>query len=91
MLGRRLLICKESLIIHRNDLVGNNLEALCNEILKPSSESFIVGTIYGPPSAFIDSFSNIERLIKLIDDENNKFYLLGDINPNMLDIGQTIP
>ena len=69
---------------NRNDLVGDNLEAICIEVLKPSSASFIVGTIYRPPSAFVDSFLNFEQLVKLIDDEN-KFYLLGDLNANMLD------
>ena len=54
-------------------------------VLKPSSASFIVGTIYRPPGAFVDSFSNIEQLVKLIDDKNKEFYLLGDLNANMLD------
>ena len=71
--------------LNRNDLVGDNLEAICIEVFKPSSASFIVGTIYRPPSAFVDSFSNIEQLVKLIDDENKEFYLLGDLNANMLD------
>ena len=35
--------------------------------------------------AFVDSFSNIEQLVKLIDDKNKEFYLLGDLNANMLD------
>ena len=48
--------------LNRNDLVGDKLEAICIEVLKPSSPSFIVGIIYRPPSAFVDSFSNIEQL-----------------------------
>ena len=71
--------------LNRNDLIGENLEPICIEIFKPSSASFIVGTIYRPPSTFVDSFSNIEQLVKLIDDENKEFYLLGDLNANMLD------
>jgi hypothetical protein len=87
MNGRwRLLICKKSInYLDRNDLVGDNLEALCIEIHKPSSAPFIVGSIYRPPSAPVDSFANIEQLIKSIDDENKEFYLLGDLNANMLD------
>ena len=57
-------------------MVGDKLEAICIEVLKPSSPSFIVGIIYRPPSAFVDSFSNIEQLVKLIDDENREFYLV---------------
>ena len=41
--------------------------------------------IYRPPSAFVDSFPNTEQLVKLIDDGNKEFYLLGDLNANMLD------
>ena len=61
-------------ICNRNDLIGNNLEAICIEVFKPSRASFIVGTIYRPLSAFVDSFV-----------ENKEFYLLGDLNANMLD------
>jgi hypothetical protein len=71
--------------LDRNDLVGDNLEALCIEIHKPSSAPFIVRTIYRPPRASVYSFANIEQLIKSIDDENKEFYLLGDLNANMLD------
>ena len=87
-----MLLCKEFYYLNRNDLVGDNLEAICVEVLKPSSASFIVGTIYRPPSAFVDSFSNIEQLIKLIDDENKEFYLLGDLNAmnSVLDIEQNL-
>ena len=34
--------------LNRNELVGDSLEAICIEVLKPSSASFIVGTIYRP-------------------------------------------
>ena len=34
----------------------------------------------------LDSFANIEQLIKLIDDENKEFYMLGDLNANMFDV-----
>ncbi len=70
----------------RIDLTRDNLEAVCIEVNKPSSASFIVGTIYRPPGASVDSFANIEQLIKLIDDENKEFYMLGDLNANMLDV-----
>ena len=70
----------------RKDLNRDNLEAVCIEVNKPSSASFIVGTIYRPPGASVDSFANIEQLIKLIDDENKEFYMLGDLNANMFDV-----
>jgi hypothetical protein len=70
----------------RKDLNRDNLEAVCIEVNKPSSASFIVVTIYRPPGASVDSFANIEQLIKPIDDENKEFYMLGDLNANMFDI-----
>ena len=70
----------------RKDLSRDTLEAVFIEIHKPSSAPFIVGTIYRPPNASVHSFAVIEELVKLIDDENKEFYLLGDLNANMLDI-----
>ena len=72
--------------LERNDLMRENLEASFIEIHKPSNTSFVVGTKYRPPSASVDSFAAIEQLVKQIDDENKEFYLLGDLNANMLDI-----
>ena len=84
--GVCLYVMNSNNYLNRNDLIGDNLEAICIEIFKPSSASCIVGTIYRPPSAFVDSFSNIEQLVKLIDDENKDFYLFSDLNSNMLEI-----
>ena len=69
----------------RKDLIKDNVESVFIEIHQPSSASFIVGTIYRPPSASVDSFSAIEQLVKLIDNEDKEFYLLGDLNVNILD------
>ncbi len=71
--------------LERKDLTRDNLEAVCVEIRKPSTAPFIVGTIYRPPSASVDSFATIEQLVQTIDDENKEFYILGDLNANMLD------
>jgi hypothetical protein len=67
--------------LERKDLTRDNLEAVCVEILKPSNAPFIVGTIYRPPSASVDSFATIEQLVKTIDHENKEFYILGDLLP----------
>ncbi len=84
--GGICIYVKNSLnFFERKDLIRDNLEAVFIEIHKPSSASFIVGTIYRPPSASAESFAAIEKLVELIDDENKEFYLLGDLNGNMLD------
>mgnify|MGYP002803374739 FL=1 len=71
----------------RNDLISTDLEAVCIEICKPHSKPFLVTTIYRPPNASADFFSSFENLIKAIDDENKEFYILGDLNCDMLKIG----
>ncbi len=72
--------------LERKDLLKDNFEAVCIEICKPSTSSFIVSTIYRPPSALVDTFAKIEQLVKTTDDENKEFYLLGDLNANVLDV-----
>ena len=74
--GVCMYVKKAYSFLERNDLMRENLEASFVEIYKPSSASFVVGTIYRPPSASVDSFSAIEQLVKQIDDENKEFYLL---------------
>jgi hypothetical protein len=84
--GEVSIYVKSSLnFFERKDLIRGNLEAVFIEFHESSSASFIVGTIYRPPSASVDSFAAIEKLVELIDDENKEFYLLGDLNANMLD------
>jgi exonuclease III len=56
--------------LNRGDLVLENLESVCLEINQPNSCSFIISTIYRPPSATVESFSQIESLLKNIDNEN---------------------
>jgi hypothetical protein len=48
--------------LNRGDLVPENLESVCLEINQPNSRSVIVSTIYRPPSATIETFSQIEPL-----------------------------
>ena len=50
--------------LERNDLMRENLKASFIETHKPSSASFVVRTIYRPPSASVDSFATIEELEK---------------------------
>ena len=66
----------------RNDLIPSELEAVCVEISKPHSRSFLVSTIYRPPNSSHDFFENFEKLIKAIDDENKEMYILGDLKQN---------
>ena len=65
--------------------IPDTLEAVVIEIHKPNSRPFIVYTIYRPPNSTVDIFGKIEYFISKFDCEHNEFYLLGDLNCNMLD------
>ena len=67
-----------------NDLNNDHLECLFVEISKPRSTPFVVGTWYRPPSSPPNLFSEFEKVIAKIDAKNKEFYLLGDINCNLL-------
>ena len=54
-------------------------------IKQANSKSFIFSSVYRPPNTTVETFSKIERLIQLVDDENKEVYMLGDLNCNLLD------
>ena len=76
---------RSNLCFHvRDDLSSSNLESLIIEITKPRSKPFLVGTWYRPPQSSPDLFAQFETLVGKIDAENKEFYLLGDLNCNLL-------
>ena len=68
----------------RNDLSEETLENLCLEIRKPKSKPFVVVTWYRPPDSPIGIFSHFENLVGKLDSENIEYYLMGDINCDMI-------
>ena len=60
------------------------LEKLCLEIHKPNSNSFVIVTWYTPPDSPIGIFSSFESLIGKLDSENVEFFVLGDMNCDMI-------
>ena len=85
--GGGVCIYVRNTISYRNlsHTIPDNLEAVVVEIHKPNSRPFIVSTIYRPPNSTVDIFGKIEYFISKFDCEHNEFYLLGDLNCNMLD------
>ena len=68
----------------RNDLNMDTLENLCLEIRKPRSKPFVVATWYRPPDSPISIFSHFETLIGKLDSENIEYFLMGDLNCDMI-------
>lgn len=68
----------------RNDLNVDSLENLCLEIQKPRSKPFVVVTWYRPPDSPVSIFSYFETLIGKLDSKTTEFYLLGDLNCDMI-------
>ena len=61
------------------DLIPTGLEAVCVEIKQANSRYFIISSICRPPSAPVEMFSKIEKLIDLVDNKNKEVYILGDL------------
>ena len=68
----------------RKELVFDQLENLIIEISKPRSKSFIVATWYRPPNSPFELLSDFESYIGKLDAEGKEYYLMGDLNCNML-------
>ena len=68
----------------REDLQSDYLECLTIQVTKPRSKPFLVSTWYRPPHSSPDLFSSFEEIIAKIDVENYDFYLLSDLNVNLL-------
>ena len=67
-----------------DDLCVGQLECVVIEIIRPHSRPFFVGTWYKPPNSAQDVFPQFESLVNKVDSEQQDFYLLGDLNCNML-------
>ena len=52
--------------------------------IQPRSKSFLVSTWYRPPRSNSEFFQDFEKLVEKVDSENKEFYLLGDLNCNLL-------
>ena len=62
-----------------------NLNALSSKLLDPTLDLSFVSTWYKPPNSAQDVYHHFESLVDKVDSEQKDFYLLGDLNCNMLD------
>ena len=68
----------------RNDLHLDALENLCLEFRRPKSKPVVVVTWYRPPDASIGILSSFESLIGKLDRENVEYFVMGDLNCDMI-------
>ena len=68
-----------------DDLCVGQLECVVIEIIRPQSRPFFVSTWYKIPNSAQDVFRHFESLVDKVDSEQKDFYLLDDLNCNMLD------
>jgi len=70
---------------NRCDLTDGNIECLVQEIRKPNSKPFAIITCYRPPDYDVHSFlKSLENMLTKIDTEFNEYYILGDLNCDLL-------
>ena len=69
----------------RYDLMSDQLENIVVEINKPNAVPILICTWYRPPGTPIELFESFESLLGMIDCTNDEFYILGDINCNLLE------
>ena len=82
--GVCIFLCNSINYKIRHGLIPPELECVCIEIIKRHCRLFLVFKVYRPPSAPLQFFDNLEKLIKAIYDENKEMYILGDLNCDML-------
>ena len=70
--------------IVRKDLEFANLENLSVEIFKPRAKPFVVSTWYRPPNSSSELFGDFEAFVGRLDSEGKEYYIMGDLNCNML-------
>lgn len=62
----------------REDLMPEELEALCIEVSKPKSKPFLVATWYRPPNSSLELFNYFEKFLQAADGESIEL-ITGDL------------
>ena len=72
------------------DVPRNYLELICTEIEPPKSKPFLVLAWYKPPSAPVDIFLKLEKVISYFNKEGKEIILLGDTNCDLTTVKQNV-
>ncbi|CAB4032892.1 RNA-directed DNA polymerase from transposon BS, partial [Paramuricea clavata] len=67
-------------VIDRDDLVPEDVEAVCLEIIKLKSKPVVNASAYRPPKSQIEFLDKIEVLFQNLDNEHKELMIIGDLN-----------
>ena len=68
----------------RNDLIPEDLEAICIEVKQAKCKPILIASVYRPPNTSTDIFEKIEILMQNLDQENEEVIILCDFNCDLI-------
>lgn len=68
----------------RQDLMADDLEFICIELKRLRSKPFLISTWYRPPNSTLEKMHTFENILECVDATGLDYYLLGDINCDLL-------
>lgn len=71
----------------RPQIIPDEMEAVCIDVMKPNSKAFTILSSYRPPNGDSDKFYKcLETIIAKVDNEGKELFILGDLNTNLLSV-----
>ena len=64
----------------RSQFVPKDIEAVCDEIVKPKCKPMLVTSIYRPPNSKADFMDQLENYFNILDEQNKELIMTGDLN-----------
>ena len=58
-----------------SSFVPENIEAVCLEIIKPTTQPILITTVYRPPSFNTNFMDNLENYLHVLDGQNKELIL----------------
>ena len=75
-------------IKQRNELVPNDLEAICIEVIKPMSKPVLVVSWYRSPNQQLfnqsEQFVKFEEMLNKLENDEKKYIIAGDLNCDLI-------
>jgi exonuclease III len=78
--GVAIYIRDNLVYVNRNDLIPENLEAICIEIKNPRTKPFLLSSWYRAPDLNVEIFDYFEIFLRKAEQENKDIIITGDLN-----------